>query len=350
MLTIKLITENTDAVIRGLEKKHFKGAKESIDKVLELNDKRRIAQNQLDKNLAEVNATSKSIGQLMKEGKKEEAEAAKKHVSEIKEVSKALQVEMDQAAEELQNLLYTIPNVPYDEVPEGTSAEDNVVEKMGGMETELPKNALPHWELAKKYDLIDFDLGVKITGAGFPVYKGQGARLQRALINFFLDEARDAGYLEIMPPTVVNSASGYGTGQLPDKEGQMYHCEVDDLYLIPTAEVPVTNIYRDVILDEKQLPIKNCAYTQCFRREAGSYGKDVRGLNRLHEFSKVELVRIDKPEHSKQSHQEMLNHVEGLLQKLELPYRILRLCGGDMSFTAALCFDFEVYSEAQQRW
>ena len=224
MLTIKLITENTDAVIRGLEKKHFKGAKESIDKVLELNDKRRIAQNQLDKNLAEVNATSKSIGQLMKEGKKEEAEAAKKHVSEIKEVSTALQVEMDQAAEELQNLLYTIPNVPYDEVPEGISAEDNVVEKMGGMETELPKNALPHWELAKKYDLIDFDLGVKITGAGFPVYKGQGARLQRALINFFLDEARDAGYLEIMPPTVVNSASGYGTGQLPDKEGQMYHC------------------------------------------------------------------------------------------------------------------------------
>ena len=241
-------------------------------------------------------------------------------------------------------------NVPYDEVPEGFGAEDNVVEKMGGMETELPKDALPHWELAKKYDLIDFDLGVKITGAGFPVYKGKGARLQRALINFFLDEARASGYDEIMPPTVVNTASGYGTGQLPDKEGQMYHCEVDDLYLIPTAEVPVTNIYRDVILDEKQLPIKNCAYTQCFRREAGSYGKDVRGLNRLHEFSKVELVRIDKPEHSKQSHQEMLNHVEGLLQKLELPYRILRLCGGDMSFTAALCFDFEVYSEAQKRW
>ena len=350
MLTIKLITENTDAVIRGLEKKHFKGAKESIAKVLELNDKRRSTQNELDKNLAEINATSKSIGQLMKAGQKEEAEAAKQRVAEIKETSKALQAEMDQAAADLQAVLYTIPNVPYEEVPEGASAEDNVVERMGGMETELPKDALPHWELAKKYDLIDFDLGVKITGAGIPVYNGQGARLQRALINFFLDEARNAGYTEIMPPTVVNAASGYGTGQLPDKEGQMYHCELDDLYLIPTAEVPVTNIYRDVILDEKQLPIKNCAYTQCFRREAGSYGKDVRGLNRLHEFSKVEIVRIDKPEHSKQSHQEMLDHVEGLLKKLELPYRILRLCGGDMSFTSSICFDFEVYSEAQKRW
>lgn len=350
MLTIKQITEDTDKVIRGLEKKHFANAKETIAQVLELNDKRRNAQNQLDKNLAEINSTSKTIGALMKEGKKEEAESAKARVAEIKEVSKSLQTEMDQAAEDMQNLLYTIPNVPYESVPEGTGAEDNVVEKMGGMETELPKDALPHWELAKKYDLIDFDLGVKITGAGFPVYKGKGARLQRALINFFLDEARAAGYEEIMPPTVVNAASGYGTGQLPDKEGQMYHCNLDDLYLIPTAEVPVTNIYRDVILDEKQLPIKNCAYTQCFRREAGSYGKDVRGLNRLHEFSKVELVRIDKPEHSKQSHQEMLDHVEGLLKKLELPYRILCLCGGDMSFTAALCFDFEVYSEAQKRW
>lgn len=350
MLTLKMIMEQTDKVIAGLEKKHFKNAKETIAEVLELNSKRRSTQNILDKNLSEVNQLSKSIGALMKEGKKEEAEAAKKHVAEIKESNKSLQAEMDKAAEDMQTLLFTIPNVPYDEVPEGNGAEDNLVVKMGGMETELPKNALPHWELAKKYNLIDFDLGVKITGAGFPVYIGQGARLQRALINFFLDEARNAGYLEIMPPTVVNQASGYGTGQLPDKEGQMYHCNLDDLYLIPTAEVPVTNIYRDVILDEKQLPIKNCAYTQCFRREAGSYGKDVRGLNRLHEFSKVELVRIDTPEHSKASHQEMLDHVEGLLQKLELPYRILRLCGGDISFTAAICYDFEVYSEAQKRW
>lgn len=350
MLTLKMIMEQTDKVIAGLEKKHFKNAKETIAEVLELNSKRRSTQNILDKNLSEVNQLSRSIGALMKEGKKEEAEAAKKHVTEIKESNKSLQAEMDKAAEDMQTLLFTIPNVPYDEVPEGNGAEDNLVVKMGGMETELPKNALPHWELAKKYNLIDFDLGVKITGAGFPVYIGQGARLQRALINFFLDEARNAGYLEIMPPTVVNQASGYGTGQLPDKEGQMYHCNLDDLYLIPTAEVPVTNIYRDVILDEKQLPVKNCAYTQCFRREAGSYGKDVRGLNRLHEFSKVELVRIDTPEHSKASHQEMLDHVEGLLQKLELPYRILRLCGGDISFTAAICYDFEVYSEAQKRW
>ena len=350
MLTLKMIMEQTDKVIAGLEKKHFKNAKETIAEVLELNNKRRSTQNILDKNLSEVNQLSRSIGALMKEGKKEEAEAAKKHVAEIKESNKSLQAEMDKAAEDMQTLLFTIPNVPYDEVPEGNGAEDNLVVKMGGMETELPKNALPHWELAKKYNLIDFDLGVKITGAGFPVYIGQGARLQRALINFFLDEARNAGYLEIMPPTVVNQASGYGTGQLPDKEGQMYHCNLDDLYLIPTAEVPVTNIYRDVILDEKQLPVKNCAYTQCFRREAGSYGKDVRGLNRLHEFSKVELVRIDTPEHSKASHQEMLDHVEGLLQKLELPYRILRLCGGDISFTAAICYDFEVYSEAQKRW
>ena len=350
MLTLKVITEERERVINALKKKHFKDAEACIDKVIELNDKRRSAQNQLDKNLAEVNSASKTIGMLMKEGKKEEAETAKARVAEIKEANKSIQQAMDEASNEMQTILYTIPNLPHISVPEGKCAEDNVVEKTGGMQTALPQDALPHWDLAKKYDLIDFDLGVKITGAGFPVYKSQGARLQRALINFFLDEARDAGYLEIMPPTLVNEASGYGTGQLPDKEGQMYHCTLDNLYLIPTAEVPVTNIYRDVILEEKDLPVKNCAYTQCFRREAGSYGKDVRGLNRLHEFSKVEIVRIDKPEHSYESLQEMLAHVENLLIKLELPYRILRLCGGDISFTAALCFDFEVYSEAQQRW
>jgi seryl-tRNA synthetase len=350
MLTIKQITENTDLVIKGLEKKHFKKAKEAIEKVISLNDTRRNSQQQLDKNLAESKTLAKSIGQLIKEGKQEEATAARQKVADIKEINKTLEKAMNDATDEMRNLLYTIPNIPHESVPEGFGAEDNKVEKMGGQNTVLPTNPLPHWELAKKYDIIDFDLGVKISGAGFPVYKGKGARLQRALINFFLDEARNNGYTEIMPPTVVNTASGYGTGQLPDKEGQMYHCEIDDLYLIPTAEVPVTNIYRDVILDEKDLPIKNCAYTECFRREAGSYGKDVRGLNRLHEFSKIELVRIDKPEHSYASLKEMLGHVEGLCQKLELPYRILRLCGGDMSFTSALCFDFEVYSEAQKRW
>ena len=286
----------------------------------------------------------------MKEGKKEEAETAKSRVAELKDTNKTLQAEMDQAAEDMQNLLYTIPNIPYDEVPEGVGAEDNVVEKMGGMETELPKDALPHWELTKKYDLIDFDLGVKITGAGFPVYKGKGAQLQRALINFFLDEARKSGYMEIMPPTVVNAASGYGTGQLPDKEGQMYHCEIDDLYLIPTAEVPVTNIYRDVILNESDFPIKMTAYTPCFRREAGSYGKDVRGLNRLHQFDKVEIVQIAHPDHSYEALDGMIAHVESIVKKLELPYRILRLCGGDMSFTSAITYDFEVYSAAQGRW
>ena len=350
MLTLKVISQETEKVLKGLEKKNFKNAKETIEKVLELDKMRRAAQQELDNVLAQNKQLAAKVGQLMKAQAVEEANAVKAEVAVLKDKSKELQEKMDAAAEELQQVLYTIPNIPYDEVPEGAVAEDNVVEKTGGTETVLPENALPHWELAKKYDLIDFDLGVKITGAGFPVYKGKGAQLQRALINFFLDEARKAGYVEIMPPTVVNAASGYGTGQLPDKEGQMYHCDLDDLYLIPTAEVPVTNIYRDVILDEKQLPIKNCAYTQCFRREAGSYGKDVRGLNRLHEFSKVEIVRIDTPEHSKESHKEMLEHVEGLLKKLELPYRILRLCGGDMSFTAALCFDFEVYSEAQQRW
>ena len=363
MLTLKLITEETDRVIRGLEKKHFKGAKEAIDEVLAVDKRRREAQQKLDANLSEAKKMAAQIGGLMKEGKKAEAEAIKESVSKMKESNKQLEDTMNEAQEEMTRLLCQIPNIPYDEVPEGATAEDNHVVKSNqkecdGTDTvgnwtanpEVPTAKLPHWELAKKYNLIDFDLGVKITGAGFPVYIGKGARLQRALINFFLDEARKSGYTEIMPPTVVNAASGYGTGQLPDKEGQMYHCEVDDFYLIPTAEVPVTNIYRDVILDEKDLPIKNCAYTECFRREAGSYGKDVRGLNRLHEFSKIEIVRIDKPEHSKESHKEMLEHVEGLLKKLELPYRILLLCGGDQSFTSAICYDFEVYSEAQKRW
>ena len=350
MLTIKQINEDKEAVIRGLEKKKFTEARAAIDAVLAADGKRKSAQTELDAVLAEQKTLAKNIGAFMKAGQKEEAETAKARVAELKTRSAELEELKKAAEEERTQLLYTIPNVPYELVPEGTCAEDNVVVKTGGQETALPVDPLPHWELAKKYDLIDFDLGVKITGAGFPVYKGLGARLQRALINFFLDEAREAGYLEIMPPTVVNEASGYGTGQLPDKEGQMYHCTLDNLYLIPTAEIPVTNIYRDVILEESELPIKNCAYTQCFRREAGSYGKDVRGLNRLHEFSKIEIVRIDRPEHSQQSHDEMLAHVEGLLQKLELPYRILRLCGGDMSFTAALCYDFEVYSEAQGRW
>ncbi|MDO4215307.1 MAG: serine--tRNA ligase [Bacteroidales bacterium] len=364
MLTLKLINEQTEKVIAGLNKKHFKGAEEAIAKVQEIDAKRRASQNELDKNLAEANKLAKTIGAFMKQGQKAEAEAAKAQVAALKDTNKNLEEQMKQAQDELTALLCTIPNLPYDEVPEGTCAEDNWVVKSNlkecvvGVDTVGNWDAnpvvetakLPHWELAKKYNLIDFDLGVKITGAGFPVYRGKGAQLQRALINFFLAEASKAGYEEIMPPTVVNAASGYGTGQLPDKEGQMYHCNLDDLYLIPTAEVPVTNIYRDVILDEKELPIKNCAYTQCFRREAGSYGKDVRGLNRLHEFSKIEIVRIDTPEHSKESHKEMLEHVEGLLQKLELPYRILRLCGGDQSFTSAICYDFEVYSEAQKRW
>lgn len=350
MLTIKQITDDKEGVIKGLEKKHFAGAREAIDAVLRQNDLRRETQGKLDTLLQAMNAKSKEIGALMREGKREEAEAAKAEVAAKKEESKKLDGIMSAAADEMKRILLTIPNVPYQEVPGGKDSNDNVVEKMGGSEKPLPQNPLPHWELAKKYGLIDFDLGVKISGAGFPVYTGKGARLQRALINFFLDEATKAGYREVQPPTVVNEDSGYGTGQLPDKEGQMYHCEVDNLYLIPTAEVPVTNIYRDEILKEEDLPIKNCAYTECFRREAGSYGKDVRGLNRLHEFSKVELVRIDKPEHSKQSHKEMLDHVEGLLIKLELPYRILRLCGGDMSFTSSICFDFEVYSEAQKRW
>ena len=350
MLTIKQITEDKEGVIKGLEKKHFAGARENIDAVLKQNDIRRAAQTQLDATLAITKSKSREIAGLMKAGNKAAAEEAKAAVAKAKAEAKQLETRMDEAQKEMTRLLLNIPNVPYPEVPEGLNAADNVVEKEGGSMRPIPEGALPHWELAKKYNLIDFDLGVKISGAGFPVYTGKGARLQRALVNFFLDEAVKAGYKEIQPPTVVNEASGYGTGQLPDKEGQMYHCEVDNLYLIPTAEVPVTNLFRDEILSEDELPIKCCAYTECFRREAGSYGKDVRGLNRLHEFSKVELVRIDKPEHSRQSHQEMLDHVEGLLQKLELPYHILRLCGGDMRFTSSICFDFEVYSEAQKRW
>ena len=350
MLTLKLINERTEWVIKGLEKKHFSGAKEAIENVLATDKKRREAQTQLDINLSESKKLAAQIGALMKQGKKEEAESIKTEVARLKDTNKALQEAMDRAQQELTTLLCAIPNIPYDIVPEGNGAEDNVVVTMGGMETELPKDALPHWELAKKYNLIDFDLGVKITGAGFPVYRGKGARLQRALINFFLDEARKSGYEEIMPPTVVNEASGYGTGQLPDKEGQMYHCNLDDFYLIPTAEVPVTNIYRDVILDEKDFPVKMTAYTPCFRREAGSYGKDVRGLNRLHQFDKVEIVQLSLPEASYEALDGMVAHVESIVRSLGLPYRILRLCGGDMSFTSALTYDFEVYSEAQKRW
>ena len=293
---------------------------------------------------------SRSVGSLMKEGKKEEAAIVRGKVVVLKESAKQLEETLKAAEAKIEHLLVTIPNLPHESVPEGKGAEDNLVEKTGGVMPVLTDDALPHWELAKKYDLIDFELGVKITGAGFPVYKGKGARLQRALISFFLDSARDAGYLEVQPPYVVNSDSGFGTGQLPDKEGQMYHVGEDDLYLIPTAEVPVTNMYRDVILDEKELPLKNTAYSACFRREAGSYGKDVRGLNRLHQFDKVEIVCIDKPDHSYERLKEMVRHVETLVEKLELPWRILRLCGGDMSFTSALTFDFEVFSAAQQRW
>ena len=350
MLTLKLISEETERVIKGLEKKHFKGAKEAVEKVLETDKRRREAQQKLDKNKQEANSMSKQIGMLMKDGKTQEAEEVKAKVAVYKENDKQVQTLMAEAEQELTALLCNIPNIPADDVPEGKDANDNVVVKEGGVIPQLPEDALCHWDLCKKYNLIDFDLGVKITGAGFPIYIGKMARLQRALEAFFLEEARKSGYLEVQPPLVVNQASGYGTGQLPDKEGQMYHAEQDDLYLIPTAEVPVTNIFRDVILDEKDLPVMRCAYSACFRREAGSYGKDVRGLNRLHQFDKVEIVRIDKPEHSHESHKKMLEHVEGLLQKLELPYHILLLCGGDMSFTASICYDFEVWSAAQKRW
>ncbi|MBO4499949.1 MAG: serine--tRNA ligase [Bacteroidaceae bacterium] len=350
MLTLKQIIEQTDIVLEGLKKKHFDAAEEVVGKIRELNDIRKKSQSKLDTNLASAKKMAHDIGRFMKAGDKEAAEKAKQEVASLKEQNRVLEESMTNSENRIREILSSVPNIAYDDVPEGFNAEDNKVVKIVDNIPTLPENAQPHWELARKFNLIDWELGVKITGAGFPVYIGKGARLQRALISFFLDEANKAGYNEVVPPTVVNADSGFGTGQLPDKEGQMYYVPVDDLYLIPTAEVPVTNIYRDVILDESELPIKNCAYTQCFRREAGSYGKDVRGLNRLHEFSKVEIVRIDTPQHSRESHKEMLAHVEGLLQKLELPYRILHLCGGDMSFTSASCFDFEVYSEAQKRW
>lgn len=350
MLTLKLISEETERVIKGLEKKHFAGAREAIEKVLEYDKLRRESQQKLDSNKQHQNQLSKQIGGLMKDGKKDEAEKVKAEVAELKAADKALQEIMDKAQADMTNELLQIPNIPNDLVPEGKDANDNVVVKEGGPMPNLGEDALCHWDLLKKFCLVDFDMGVKITGAGFPIYVGKMARFQRALEAFFLDEARKAGYLEVQPPYVVNEASGYGTGQLPDKEGQMYHCNLDNLYLIPTAEVPVTNIFRDEILDEKDLPVKRCAYSACFRREAGSYGKDVRGLNRLHQFDKVEIVRIDTPEHSYKSLDEMLAHVEGLVQKLELPYHILRLCGGDMSFTSSICYDFEVWSGAQKRW
>lgn len=349
MLTIKQIKEDKEAVVRKLAKKGFDAAA-IIDEVLALDDKRKTAQQTLDNTLAEQNALAKEIGGLMKSGNKEEAEVKRARVAELKAIGKELDEEKTAAESALRNLLLTIPNLPADIVPEGKHAEDNLVVKMSGEMPKLSEGAVPHWDLAKTYDLIDFELGVKISGAGFPVYKGYGARLQRALINFFLDNAREAGFLEVQPPYVVNEDSGYGTGQLPDKEGQMYHATLDNLYLIPTAEVPVTNIYRDVILSEQELPIKNTAYSACFRREAGSYGKDVRGLNRLHQFDKVEIVCIDKPSRSYERLDEMVTYVETLVNKLELPFRILRLCGGDMSFTSALTYDFEVFSAAQERW
>ena len=349
MLTLNVIKENPEAVIERLAVKHF-DARQHIERIIELDKVRRNRQQARDNQAAELNKMAAAIGALMKQGKKEEAEVAKAKVAELKENNKAIDEELKVAEDEITSILLNIPNMPCDMVPLGKTAEDNVVEKEGGDMPQLGEDALPHWDLAKKYNIIDFDLGVKITGAGFPVYIGKGARLQRALIQFFLDEASEAGYIEVQPPYVVNEASGYGTGQLPDKEGQMYHCGLDNLYLIPTAEVPVTNIYRDVIFDQKDLPKKNCAYSACFRREAGSYGKDVRGLNRLHQFDKVEIVRIEKPECSYAALEEMKDHVQGLLEKLELPWHILRLCGGDMSFTSAITFDFEVWSGAQQRW
>ncbi len=349
MLTLQQIKADPKFIVERLAVKGFDGEK-PIARVLALDELRRDLQLKNDTAAAELNRMAATIGKAMKEGRKDDAEKAKEGVALLKEEQKAFAEELARTQAEIETELLNIPNIPYEGVPEGRTAADNVVEKTGGNMPELPEDALPHWDLAKKYNLIDFDLGVKITGAGFPVYIGKGARLQRALIQFFLDEAGKSGYTEIQPPYVVNEASGYGTGQLPDKEGQMYLVNLDKLYLIPTAEVPVTNLYRDVIISGDQLPIKNCAYSACFRREAGSYGKDVRGLNRLHQFDKVEIVRIEKPEDSYAALEEMKDHVQGLLEKLGLPWHILRLCGGDMSFTSAITFDFEVWSAAQKRW
>ena len=349
MLTLKLLREQPDFVVERLAVKHF-DAREIVDKILEADRSRRALQTELDACLASQKSLAAQIGSFMKSGDREAAEKVKVEVAQLKEHSKALEAEMDSCSKQQNDLMVLLPNLPCADVPEGRTAEDNVVVKQVGEIPDLGPDALPHWELARKYDIIDFDLGVKLTGAGFPVYKGKGARLQRALISYFLDFNTSAGYLEVEPPVMVNEASGFGTGQLPDKEGQMYHATVDNFYLVPTAEVPVTNIYRDVILQEKDFPVKMTAYTPCFRREAGSYGKDVRGLNRLHQFDKVEIVQLSLPEKSYEALDGMVAHVEKLVRSLELPFRILRLCGGDMSFTSAITYDFEVYSEAQKRW
>ncbi|WP_303310459.1 serine--tRNA ligase [Hymenobacter sp. BT730] len=350
MLQVSVLKEHTDMVLAGLAKKHYKTAEADVQAILSLDQRRKDLQTGHDQAQAEANELARQIGGLMKAGNKAEAETLKARTAELKQQTKAHSEELAEVEKELQQILYKLPNLPHSSVPEGRSADDNEVLREVGQKPELPATAKPHWELIEQYDIIDFALGNKITGAGFPVYKGQGARLQRALINFFLDEAREAGYTEIQPPILVNEASGYGTGQLPDKEGQMYHATADDLYLIPTAEVPITNLYRDEIVAAERLPIRNAGYTPCFRREAGSWGAHVRGLNRLHQFDKVEIVQIAHPDQSYAILEEMLAHIEGLLQKLELPYRVLRLCGGDMGFTSALTYDLEVWSAAQQRW
>ena len=349
MLTLKTLRDNPQLVVDKLKIKNF-DASAIVDKVLELDRKRRAMQTESDSLIAQQKQKAAEIGSLMKQGLRDAAEKVKADVAALKARSNELIAGMNEASEEMEKQLVLMPNLPCELIKPGKGAEDNEIVKMGGPEVKLPEGALPHWELAKKYDIIDFDLGVKITGAGFPVYKDKGAKLQRALINFFLDCNTAAGYKEVEPPVVVNKDSGFGTGQLPDKEGQMYHAEVDDFYLVPTAEVPVTNIFRDVILNQDQIPQKLTAYTPCFRREAGSYGKDVRGLNRLHQFDKVEIVRVEKPENSYAALDEMVAHVESIVNKLGLKYRILRLCGGDMSFTSAITYDFELWSAAQQRW